>query len=168
MSYDYKIINTDPNLAFVKRAVLYLAILSLTVGLALVVLFLLFERYLMLILPGIMILFFALTCFFVGRSPAAYSYHFTEKYLELEGNGRATLKIALEDIKVEKNAEFSDFSQKKNIKYTFWKNRIIVKNNTNENSFSVKSVFALVRNERYLLALDDYARTLVRGATHEV
>ena len=43
MNYDYKIINTDPTTAFVKRSLLYVAILTVTVSLALIILFVLFE-----------------------------------------------------------------------------------------------------------------------------
>ena len=68
MNYDYKVLNTDSTYAFVKRVLLYIAILMMTIALALVVLFILFERYLGLIAPGVMILASALTMFLIGRS----------------------------------------------------------------------------------------------------
>lgn len=168
MNYDYKVLNTDPTLAFVKRAALYVAILSLTIALALIVLFVLFERYLMLIMPGAMILFFVIVCFLVGRSPSYFSYHFTDKMIEIAANGRQIASFFIKDIIVEKNADNSDFFKKNIVKYTFSSNRIIVKTATNNNNSGAQPMLCAIGEKYYVLALDDYALSIIRRTQDEI
>ena len=162
MNYDYKIINTDPTIAFVKRAVLYVAILMLTIALALVVLFVLFERYLGLIAPGVMILASALTMIFVGRSAGSADYHFANDRLTVSF-GRSNVEFLYENTTVEKNAENSDFFDKNIIKLSFINNRIVLKNTINDNSYTPQNKVVTYQDMTYILALDDYALALIGG-----
>lgn len=162
MNYDYKIINTDPTLAFVKRAVLYLAILTITVSLALIVLFILFERYLMLIAPGVLILLSAFAMFLIGKSVAGFDYHFGNDGFSVS-DGRKTFNFSYDDLVVEKNAESSDFLNKSIVKLSFIKNRIVLKNSVNDNTVSTKNYLATYQNVAYILTLDDYALATIGG-----
>ena len=162
MNYDYKIINTDPTLAFVKRAVLYVAILTITVSLALLVLFILFERYLMLIVPGALILSSALAMFLIGKSVASFDYQFKKDSLSVS-DGRKTVSFSYDGLAIEKNAENSDFFDKSIIKLTFIKNRIVLKNTVNNNTFSTKNYLVTYQNVTYILTLDDYALAVIGG-----
>lgn len=165
MNYDYKVINTDPTVAFIKRAALYVAILFLTMALALILLFILFERYLMLLMPGGMILFFVIVCVLVGRSPSYFSYHFTDRKVEISTNGKLVATCDLKDLEIEKKAESADFSIKATKKYTFTSNRIVVKTAQNDAPVSVKAY--LVKKDdgqSVIMAFDDYALSLLRGA----
>ena len=167
MNYDYRIINTDANTAFAKRMIVYLALLSATIAFALVILFLLFARYLMLLLPAGMFLFSGVSSFLVGRKPGIYLYHFSDKTLEIEGNGRKLLQANIVEIAVEKNAENSDFLSKEIKALTFRNNRIVVKNSTNENSLSVDSQVVSVGETRYILGLDEYSLSCIRSMKNE-
>lgn len=165
MNYDYKVINTNSGLAFAKRALLYTAILSSTVALALVVLFILFERYLFLILPGCMILYTVITFVLTGRSPGVYLYHFAPDALKIEGKGAKNVVLSYKKIAIIKNAEKSEFLDKNIIKYAFSECRIILKNTVNN---SLTHVYLITYDEkRYLIALDEYAETILRGAMDE-
>ncbi len=166
MNYDYKIINTDPTLAFVKRVLLYVCILSITVSLALVVLFVLFERYLMLILPGVWITAAVLTMLLLGKKASYFDYHFTETGLDVTG-GNHTFHFAISDLTVLKNSENSDFLQKDITVLTFLKNRIAIKNSANDNTQANINRLVKVNDKTYLLALDDFALALIGGAENE-
>ena len=166
MNYDYKIINTDPTTAFVKRSLLYVAILTVTVSLALIILFVLFERYLMLIVPGALILLSALAMFLIGRQAGVIEYHFTNDALEVVF-GRDIKKFTLSDLTVERNAENSDFFDKTITKLSFIKNRIVFKNAINDNTVTVKNRVITDQTERFIVALDDYALALLGGCKNE-
>ena len=166
MSYDYKIINIDPTRAFVKRALLYVAILAMTVSLALIILFILFERYLGLIAPGVLILLSVLTIFLIGKSSSVVEYHFTDSALIVQ-SGRSPERFLLSDISVLKTAENSDFFNKDYSKYSYIHHRIILKNTTNDNSFSIKNYIVTIKNVICIMALDDYALALIGGETND-
>ena len=166
MNYDYKIINTDPTLAFVKRVLLYVCILSVTVSLALVVLFILFERYLMLILPGAWIAAAVLTIVLLGKKASFYDYHFTDNSLEVTG-AKTQCHFLLSEITVQRNSDNSDFFQKDVVILTFPKNRIVIKNSTNDNSTTNINRLVTVNGKSYLLALDDFALAMIGGTESE-
>ena len=162
MNYDYKIVNTDASQAFARRVLLYLAILTLTVSLALVVLFLLFERYLMLLIPGALILASLLTMLLVGKRATFYSYHYEEDVVCVE-NGRQKHFLPIEKIEIVKNAENSDFFNKTITALAFIKNRIILKTTINDNNFAIQNVMISCSGKTYIVALDDYAISLIKG-----
>lgn len=168
MNYDYKIINKNANLAFAKRVILYFGILVATVALALVVLFILFERYLMLLMPAGMFLFSAGIGFLIGRAPGAYTYSFSDKVLLIEGNGREVARISLEDISVEKTAEEKDFLDKSISKYTFFNNRVLFKIGMGTEDVSAQNLIVFQGEKRYLLGFDTYAISLIEGRKKDV
>lgn len=167
MNYDYKVLNIDPTFAFAKRSLLYIAILMITISLALIVLFVLFERYLGLIAPGVMIFASALTMFFIGRSVSSFEYRFGKDALTVS-EGRSEVQFAYKDIVVERNAEISDFFNKNIIKLSFIKNRIVLKNALNDNSYTPQNVIISHQNNTYVLTLDDYALALIKGINDEL
>ena len=162
MNYDYKIINTDPTLAFVKRAVLYVAILTITVSLALIVLFILFERYLLLIVPGVLIFSSAFAMFLIGESVSAFTYRFGKDGLSVS-DGRKSANFSYDDLTIERNAENSDFFNKSIVKLSFIKNRIVLKNAVNDNTFSTKNYVVTYQDVTYIMTLDDYALATIGG-----
>ena len=162
MNYDYKIINTDPTLAFVKRAVLYVAILTITVSLALIVLFILFERYLLLIVPGVLILSSAFAMFLIGKSVSAFTYRFGKDGLSVS-DGRKSANFSYDGLTIERNAENSDFFNKNIVKLSFIKNRIVLKNAVNDNTFSTKNYVVTYQGVTYIMTLDDYALATIGG-----
>ena len=162
MNYDYKIINTDPTLAFVKRAVLYVAILTITVSLALIVLFILFERYLLLIVPGVLIFSSAFAMFLIGKSVSAFTYRFGKDGLSVS-DGRKSANFSYDGLTIERNAENSDFFNKSIVKLSFIKNRIVVKNAVNDNTFSTKNYVVTYQDVTYIMTLDDYALATIGG-----
>ena len=167
MNYEYKIVNIDPNTAFIKRVVLYIAILTITVSLALIVLFILFERYLSLVIPGALILASIGTMLLVGSKVAVYEYTFTDRLLTVSV-GREKFSFDLEMIVPDKNAEKSDFLNKKIIKMSFINNRIVVKNTLNDNTFSAENFLFYYDDKLYLAAFDNYALAIIKGAKDEI
>ena len=167
MNYDYKVLNTDPTIAFAKRSLLYIAILMITISIALIVLFVLFERYLGLVAPGIMIFASALTMFFIGRNVSVVEYHFAKDRFTVS-YGRLQTEFLYENVLVERNAENSDFFDKNIIKLSFIKNRIILKNALNDNSYTPQNKVVTYQNEVYILTLDDYALALIGGSKNEL
>ena len=165
MNYDYKIINTDPTIAFVKRMLLYIAILCVTISLALIILFILFEKYIMLILPGGMILISVLLMLGIARKTSFYTYHFSNIDLKIIG-GRSEIILPLCNLIIEKNAETSDFFDKSIIKLSFIKNRIILRSII-DHDVSIKNVLIYYNDKRYIVALDDYAHAIILGAKDE-
>ena len=163
MNYDYKIVNTDPNALFMKRALLYLAMLLAIVAVALFVLLILFERYLSLFISAGLLLDSVLIWIIVGRTSVAFYYHYSEKSLRVEGKKGDTLSLMLSEIKIIKNAEKSDFFNESIIKYTYINGRIIMKNSLNENMPKTESVVVECGSDRYLLGLDEYAAALLGG-----
>ena len=166
MSYDYKIINVDPSLAFIRRVLLYVALLIGTVALALLVLFILFERYLMLILPAVMIALAILIFFLTSIRTTIYVYSFTENSLSVSG-GRHDRTFILKDVILERNAEKSDFIDKSIVKFSFVKRRIALKNAVNDNTANAVDYIISYETKRYLVTLDDYALAIVKGAKDE-
>ena len=167
MNYDYKIINTDPTTAFIKRVVLYIAILSITISLALVVLYILFERYLMLIVPGVLIAFSVLVFFVIGRMKSNVHYHFTNKELQIQ-EGRKTIAYAFEDLKVVREAENSDFADKSLRFHTFLHRKMIVRDLCCGEDVPCKAFLVSHKGEKMILSLDDYALALIGGDSREV
>ena len=167
MNYEYKIINVDPSAAFIKRMILYIAILTITVSLALVVLFILFERYLSLLIPGVLLLLSIGTMFLIGTKVAIYEYVFTDRTLDIS-SGREKHSFSLEKIECVKNAEQSDFFDKKIIKLSFVKNRIVVKNALIDNTLSVDNRLLRYDDKVYLVAFDDYSLAIIKGAKNEI
>ena len=164
MNYDYKIIDVDPNKRFLYRALLYLAILLSTVGVALVILLILFERYLTLILPGAFFLVSAIISILVGKQTKVYSYHFTENALKIEGKNGLISSFDIADLLIIKNASKSDFFDKRILKFAFFKSRIVLKNTLNNNSLSPEYFIVSDDSDRkLLLALDEYALALFGG-----
>ena len=168
MNYDYKLVNVDPNGAFVKRVLLYLALLSATVAIALVILVILFERYLLLLLPGGMLLFSFTVWFLIGRSPSSFEYHFSGETLSIEENGRAVATFTIADLRSCRTAEKFEFSNKNTVKCAFLHTRFVMKNNVNENEAALKYKVCEVDGINYLLAFDDYAISLIGGRIDEI
>ena len=121
MNYAYKIINTDPTLAFVKRVLLYLAILTITVSLALIILFILFERYLSLIAPVVLISASIVTMILVGGRGSVCEYTLSDNALKVGVDGKEFV-FELSKMSISKNAEKSDFIDKNILKFSFIKN----------------------------------------------
>ena len=164
MNYDYKIIDVDPNKRFLYRALLYLAILLSTVGVALVILLILFERYLTLILPVAFFLVSAIISILVGKQTKVYSYHFTENALKIEGKNGLISSFDIADLLIIKNASKSDFFDKRILKFAFFKSRIVLKNTLNNNNLSPEYFIVSDNSDRkLLLALDEYALALFGG-----
>ena len=166
MNYDYKIINTDPTLAFIKRMLLYISILSITVALALIVLFILFERYLMLLLPGGIILLAGSIVFLLAKKVTIIEYHFTDRSLRII-KGRKIFDFTLSEVTIERNAENSDFFKKDIVILSFIKNRIVLKLELNDNTYVVSQQVIRYGESEYLIALDDYAFSRIKGANDE-
>ena len=166
MSYDYKIINVDPSLAFIRRVLLYVALLIGTVALALLVLFILFERYLMLIIPAVMIALAILIFFLTSKRTTIYVYSFTENSLSVTF-GRHDRAFILKNVILERNAEKSDFIDKSIVKFSFIKRRIALKNAVNDNTANALDYIISYENKSYLVTLDDYALAIVKGAKDE-
>ena len=166
MNYEYKVINVDSTKAFIKRAILYVAILLITISLALIVLFILFERYLSLLIPGGLILLSAATVFLLGRRASTFEYSYTNKALRVTG-GRKEVCFDLSKLQIIKSAENSEFSIKNIIKLSFIKNKIVFKTAINDNNFSVKNYTFIYDNQKYIAAFDDYALALIEGAKDE-
>ncbi|MBQ7501047.1 MAG: hypothetical protein IJT91_09155 [Clostridia bacterium] len=161
MNYDYKVINADPAKGFVRRVATYIALLLFVVGLATLVLLLLFERYLSLFISaGFLLASFAIW-FFVGRRAVSYGYHFTEEVIEIERNGANFVHIKLKDMPIMKNAEKSDFFDKSIINLCFIHSRIISKNAVKYNNLECIYKVIDVDSCRYLLAFDEYALSLI-------
>ena len=167
MNYDYKLVNVDPNGAFIKRFFLYLALLSVTVAVALVILVILFERYLLLLLPGGMLLFSFTVWILIGRSASFYEYHFSGERLTIEGNGRTMATFSLCDPQFGQTAAECDFFKNNIVKYAFLHTRFVMKNNADERATLRFKVFEVV-GVRYLLAFDDYATSLIGGRKDEI
>lgn len=167
MNYAYKIINTDPTLAFVKRVLLYLAILTITVSLALIVLFILFERYLSLIAPVVLISASIVTMILVGRRGSVCEYTLSDNTLKVGVDGKEFV-FELSKMSISKNAENSDFIDKNILKLSFIKNRIVLKNVVNNNTSSVKNYVFTYENKQYIAAFDDYTIALIKGANNEL
>lgn len=167
MNYEYKIMNVDPSSAFVKRVLLYIAILTITVSLALIVLFILFERYLALIIPIVLIVVSLAVIFLIGRKVAIYEYSFTDTSLIVRG-GRENHSFDLNKIAIDKNAENSDYFNKNIIKLSFIHNRIVVKSAINDNTFSVENCIFRYEDKVYLVGIDDYALAILKGAKDEI
>ena len=163
MIYDYKIVDADPNKRFVKRVALYIALLFLIVSFALVILFVLFQRYLSLMLPAALTLVSTIIWFTVGRKAEKYEYFFTENLLEIKENDRVLMRFAFSEIDEERNAEKSDFFDKSIIKFTFIESRIIMKNAINDNNIMLKTMVVTMKQKEYLLAFDEYALALLGG-----
>ena len=163
MSYDYRINEVNPSKAFAKRAILYLCILVVTISLALIVLFILFERYLSLIVPAAFILLAGTVIGVMGRKVATYRYSFKERVLEVVGGGK-TIAFELSNVNLIKNAEKSDFFEKGSIILSFIENKIVLKSGLNEDSKSIVSWVVEYEGKRYILALDDYSIALIGGS----
>ena len=166
MNYGYRINNVSPTQAFVKRVVLYLCILMMTVALALIVLFILFERYLSLIAPALMISASVLILILMGRKVGSYFYSFGERRLIVSDRVK-TYDFDLDKMIIVRNAEKSDFFDKSIIKLSFIDNKIVLKNNLNENNLSISSQLVSYCGKHYILALDNYSRALMGGAESE-
>ena len=157
MIYEYTVINADSAIWAVKRAAIYLAILIITISTALVVLYILFERYLSLIACAMLYLFSILTMVVVGRRKDVYTY-------ALSADGVLTIRIksgTLEEIDLKclvliKNAEYSDFLQKSTIKYAFINSNTVLKNGINKNSNDFKNVVLTDSEHSYILSADNY------------
>ena len=168
MNYDYKIINVNANAAFVKRTILYVAILLAIIALALIILDILFEKYLLLLIPGGMLLISAGIAAVIGRSASAFSYRFTSTDLSIEGNGRAVVRIPMSDLTIEREGTESDFIDKTIVKCTFFQNRIAMKAGVSEGAETVKSVIVSFDGKHYLLGFDAYAYSLIGGMKDEL
>ena len=166
MNYDYKIVNIDPSLAFTRRVLLYIALLLATVALALIVLFILFERYWMLFLPGGIIIFAASILFLTARKTSVYQYSLSDKSLKVSG-GRFEQVFLLENLSIIKNAEKSDYIDKAIIKLSFSNRRIVLKSAVTDNSFCFVDYVVSYENKQYLISLDDYALATVKGEKDE-
>ena len=167
MSYDYKILNTDPTTAFIKRVVLYIAILSITVSLALVILYILFERYLMLILPGVTIALSIVVFLVIGRMKSSVSYHFSDKDLVIQ-SGKNASAFAFCDLTVVREAEQADFANKEVKICTFLHHRMVLKDVCAEEELQCKAFLVSHKDQTLILALDDYALALIGGDSREV
>lgn len=157
MRYDYKIVDANTSVGFAKRALLYIALLCLIVALALIVLFILFERYLALLVPGGMLLVAAVIWVVMGKKVSFFSYHFKEDVLEVEGSSGKNVTLMLQKIEDNKNAEKSDFFDKSIMKLCFIDSKIVSKNGVNDNSKAPLYRVITLGSNRYLLALDEYA-----------
>ena len=167
MSYDYKILNVDPSSAFVKRVALYIAILVTTISVALLILYILFERYLMLILPGVLIALSILVFVAIGRVKTAFSYHFSDLSLCLQ-DGKTMLSFNYDDLKVIREANNNDYADKDAKIYTFQNNRLVLKGVSSAEDLSSKAYILMYKEEKLILALDDYALALIGGIPREV
>ena len=119
------------------------------------------------IAPGVMILASALTMFLIGRSVSSFTYRFEKDALTVS-DGRSEVKLPYKEISVERNAEKSDFFDKNIIKLSFIKNRIILKNTLNDNSYTPQNMIINHQNRTYVLTLDDYAIALIKGINDEL
>ena len=168
MNYDYKIINVNQNAAFAKRTILYVAILLAIIALALIILDILFEKYLLLLIPGAMFSVSAVIAAVIGRSASAFSYRFTSTDLTIEGNGRELVHIPLSELTIEREGAERDFSDKDIVKCTFLENRIAMKAGIGEGAETVKSVIVSFDGKHYLLGFDAYAYSLIGGMKDEL
>lgn len=163
MTYDYKIINADWNFNFAKRVALYIALLCFIVAIALVILFILFERYLALLIPGGLILVSACVWIILGKKTSAFSYHFTENVLEVNGNNSISVVLKLANVQEIKTAEKSDFFDKSIIKLCFINCKIVMKTHLNYSTEMPDCVVVSIESNRYILGLDEYAIALLGG-----
>ena len=120
-----------------------------------------------LVAPGIMIFASALTMFFIGRNVSVVEYHFAKDRFTVS-YGRLQTEFLYENVLVERNAENSDFFDKNIIKLSFIKNRIVLKNALNNNSYTPQNKVVTYQNEAYILTLDDYALALIGGSKNEL
>jgi len=157
MNYGYTLKNIDLNQAFLKRSIIYVAILMVTVSIALTILFLLFQLYLWLILSGGLLIVALAMIFLIGRLTSLYSYQFLHDTLVITTGGGKEQRFVLSELSVIRNAEKSDFSSKEIVKYAFLNGVIITKNAVNQNTQTCKSVVVNYQNKDYLLTFDDYS-----------
>ncbi|GEM_PF-2234769 len=156
-SYVYKVINIDASMIALRRSLLYVAILLSVCATALAVLFILFELYFRLFISAAVYLIAFFLQFMAGKIRTVYTYSFNDSLLKIEkGNGKS-LEIPYEKIDFIKNADNSEFFKKDIINLTFIKNKIIIKSELNENSFSAKQYILQCENDRYIVTLDEYA-----------
>lgn len=167
MSYDYNVKNTDGGFAFIKRMLLYVAIMVTTIGFALTILFVLFELYLWLILSLGMMIFAVGGMLLLGRKVSLFRYLLTPETLIVTAVGGKEYRFAVSEFSFERNAEKSDFISRDIIVLTFPKGVIITKNAVNQDTSEGVSCLVRYHDRKYLLMLDDYARSLLFGEKNE-
>ena len=168
MSYEYTVVNADTSFLFVKRALLYLAIILATIALALVVLLILFEKYLFLLLPAGMLILSVGTMLLIGRKSTTFFYRFSRDILTVEEKGGKETILPYASLAFLKNAEYFDFITKETVNLSFPNSRIIVKEASTDRAESIRIGLYSNGDKKYLLAFDDYALTMIRGTNDEV
>ena len=158
--YDYKVTDANGVTLGLKRAVIYLALLMTIVSLTLVVLYILFELYVLLVIPGCGLGFSALVFFLMGRKNDLFVYSFDE-------SGGLTIKtrkgkaFSFDTNKFErvKIAEYSDFQDKTALKFCFPLSKLFAKEGAD--GVNPQKMLFLYEGKKVILLLDDYAMTII-------
>lgn len=158
--YDYKVIDANGVTSAVKRAVIYLAFLIMVVSFALIVLYILFERYLFLVIPGCGIFFSAFIVFFMGRKNDLFRYSFDERgRLTISTRQGKSFVFDVESFVRIKQAEYSDFRKKEIEKYCFPQSSLFA--NGAGKAASAQKILFSYKGKEVILLLDEYAENIM-------
>ena len=158
VTYSYKVVRVDGAMLALRRAVIYFCILLFIISTALVILFILFERYLMLLLCFGLYAVDVLLLILSGRGEHYYSYHVTGGVLEIISESGAKRTFSLTDRDV--LAPYDGDEDASVIKYCFPLCRVTARSVTQDNVF--KKYILTVEAEKVMLLLDTYAVVLLQ------
>ena len=159
--YEYTVVNADSFAWALKRGVIYVAILLLTVATALVVLFILFELYLALFACLGMYVFSIGLILLVGRRKDVFKYVASAEKLTISDRGKVSATFTLKELENVKKAEFSDFLDKKITKFAFPKTKSVIKIASEEGANAFAECIFEYEGKRYILSLDDYMTSII-------
>jgi len=159
-TYSYKVVRVNGGMLALRRAIIYFCILLFIVSTALVVLFLLFERYMMLFLcAGMYVLAFFLL-FISGRGESCFMYHIGYGVIEIQMEKGERKVFRLTDSTVLRIAVTADEDSSETVKFCFPNNRIVGRNISKEGLF--KKYLLTMNGAQILLLLDTYALVLLQ------
>ena len=122
--YSYKVVRIDAGMVALRRMVVYFCILLFIISTALVILFILFERYMALIACGVMYVLSVLVLFISGRGGRSYIYRFSNSSLEIENERKDVFVVEPNRPFSLKPADHLDEDDPQIVKYCFRCNKV--------------------------------------------
>ena len=144
----------------IRRMVIYFSILTFLISTALAVLFLLFERYILLTVCAGLYVAGILLLLISGRGAHSFVYRIRPSVLELESESGEKETFIREEESTLRLAERSEEKEGDIVKRCFSANRIAARSVVKDSSFK-KYVFTC-GGRRILLLLDEYAVVLLQ------
>jgi len=156
--YEYKVIKTEEGPLVIRRIAIYLSILLIVISSAMLILFLLFEKYLQILFcVGAYGVAITVLCLIKGKK-SVFSYSFRGETLYVENPDGKVFELPMGGLSFLKYSDDSDELNEEISKYCFADNEISMTNLGGRTSFE-KCIF-LFEDKKVLLLMDDYAFTL--------